>query len=211
MLIPRRSIYYGTKKRPLVLWSGGLDSTWLLERFKTPVDVLSINLLEGNERSIRALMEQKARESLKPHMLAHNYKEASINIDCGITVGDVVQTSWIAAQYAKHMNFTERDVILYGGNSDDDLIFSNFSNETAINKKRSVVDVFRIVYQYDHPPEYTWIKPEPSRLQQLQDLGEIANLTWSCRNPQQNSTTSQYEVCNECKPCVFINKAKQKV
>ena len=185
------------------MWSGGLDSTWTLERFAYPVDVLSVSMYQNDVRSLRVEKERKAREALKPHLLDHRFHEVEVQGSPG-ALDDVSYVAFFAALRSKELSFTGQEVVLYGGNCSDDFI----PNPEPVERQTAKVNaIFDAIYNGLPRPEYTWFKPEPSRTQQLKDLGSIADLTWSCRTPKLDQKSNSYVECGICLPCRSINKS----
>ena len=186
------------------MWSGGLDSTWTLSQFPDPVDVLSVNMvLRGEIDQKRADLEREARENIKPSFPQHRYQEISVKSDFNYYYGDCVQVAWWAAQHAFSLGLISGSRVLYGGNSDDDIAGKN--PEKVKRQTTKIEQIFDLVYNGSGcgVPQYTWLKPEPSRAQQIEDLGSIADLTWSCRQPDDGGNE-----CEECIPCRHISYAK---
>lgn len=188
----------------MILWSGGLDSTWLLSQQENPVDVLSIHLKHHAERSDRSTLESNARNRIKLLFPQHNYLNAKLEIETNYGIRDMINSVFIAGQYAWVMNYNENDRILFGANCDDDYnqSWDNVAKEIDLKMQHAL----KCSYGDSPIPNVTWDQNPPSRKQQLEDLGDIANLTWSCRNPQFKN--NKHVECLSCVPCIHINKAK---
>jgi len=187
------------------MWSGGLDSTWLLSKFDK-CDVLEIDLI-NSDGLIRHKLENEAREKIKP-LFSHTYYHASLDVSNWVTCTlDTINATFLSAQLAQHLNYSQHDKIWMGANCDDDAVC--YSHSELLIKKIAWTNCLKAVYKNNMHPEVAWFDPAPSRLKQLKDLGEIANLTWSCRDPK--ISNNEYVACGRCKPCRYISKAKREI
>ena len=186
--------------KTMILWSGGLDSTWLIAQQTEPVDILSIRLKNHADKD-RSELEETARNNLKQFFPQHNYMNASLEIETGYGIRDTINSLFIAGQYAKWLNYTQNDQILQGCNSSEDATSHALSNIGERIKQFEFA--VKASYGNELIPKLTWPDPAPSRLQELIDLAEIANLTWSCRKPNNSN------ICGQCVPCIHINSAKK--
>ena len=187
--------------KTMILWSGGLDSTWLLDQQQKPVDVLSVKLRHHADKD-RSDLELEAREKIKLFYPQHNYMTASLEIHTNFGIRDTINSLFIAGQYAKWLEYGPDDQILQGCNSSEDA--NAFSLEGLDERTRQFKFAVQASYGDIPMPKLTWPDPAPNRLKELQDLGNIADLTWSCRNP-----TSNNEICRRCIPCINIGNARK--
>ena len=189
----------------LILWSGGLDSTWLLEKFKlSPNVVLSIEIYNSWDNPLRQQCERNAREKIKNLYPQNTYLESSVDLSHSkLSTLDSFNCVFIASQFAASENCSE---IWLGANCDDDqqsFLQENFKPdlEQRIKMWNDLIKVGS--YRNFITPSLCWPDPAPSRIQQLVNLQDVADLTWSCRNPSSHLT-----ICGVCTPCKFISHAK---
>ncbi len=185
--------------KPLLLWSGGLDSTWALRELGA-INALSIALYTHGEQA-RATREAEARARLRPHFPSATFHDAALDISAS-TMGtlDTINAVFIAAQMARSLGMNARHEIWLGANCDDDAAI-----QSSLENRRECWDrLLWAVYRGGSRPRIVWPDPAPSRLQQLQDLGSLADQTWSCRDPKPHE-------CGACKPCLAIHAARRQL
>lgn len=186
----------------IVLWSGGLDSTWTLWKLLARPRVVALSVrLETSDGPLRQNLEANARARLKPHLAGVQFLDASMNIaSTDVPNKDTANCLYIAAQFAMGLRMGPSDTIWMGANADDDGCTGD--GDARWDAQRIVWNhLLKAAYQIGDPPRIDWISPAPTRAQQIADLGDLSKLTWSCRDPQPGE-------CGKCTPCRFIHSAR---
>lgn len=196
-------------KKPLVLWSGGVESTSLLLRLLTETDVEVvahfIEMVNPNRRysSERACVEElsKTLQGIRQF----EYSESSISI-CD---GKGINWDW-SIQYpigVAAMLYHKCDCVLRAGCLEDDwdgfvsngsITYHRPDPEPGFSHRRRAKQVALSVAANADPetvaPYLEWYKLPKYKL--VQHLGPLAEVTWSCRTP-----IGFRQECGKCHSC----------
>ncbi len=208
-------------RRYLVLWSGGLDSTWSLWTLlrETHGEVHAHHVIkrsrtdDGREASWGWAYERAAVRRMRPWLAAHArplvYSESEIDLTAFRAFArDTVTAVFLGAQAALTAGFGPEDVLVMGANGDEDR--SN-DDDPAVRWRtafRSLTwrSVVQAVYQADRTPEVTWLMPAPTRARQVADLSDaLAAMTASCRRPRRVAGPAEsFVACGVCVTCQAV-------
>ncbi|MEM7057933.1 MAG: hypothetical protein AAF557_10130 [Pseudomonadota bacterium] len=207
------------KGRCLVMWSGGLDSTWtlytLLRKTKLEIYTHHVNKKsrtdDGHEISHSLDYERQAIRRLQPWMAENvrgfEHSESFTDLTAFTTFArDMVTGVFFAAQAARSWGFTARDYIFMGSNGDEDETNSTEEHQ-VVRAEYNMISyryVLQSVFESDRTPEITWITPAPSRLEEVTSLPkDVVERTACCRNPKPNESNG-FVPCKTCKTCVSL-------
>ena len=209
-LVPRR------RGRSLVMWSGGLDSTYALARLLEQTDDevyahhihLNAPRDDGKARSRRCEFEAQAvsrlSSLLKSRYRGFDYSESRADLTAFPNFArDTATAMYFAAQLAMSRHFTPLERIVLGVN-DDDPRWRSGSELYAF--RRTVLNrVLRAVWESEDVPYLYLFDPRPSKSEEAAYLGaEISALTVSCRHPQTSGvgfTDDGLHPCGDCRKC----------
>jgi hypothetical protein len=209
-LMPRR------RGRSLVMWSGGLDSTYALARLLEQTDDevyahhihLNASRDDGKARSRRCEFEAQAvsrlSSLLKSRYRGFDYSESRADLTAFPNFArDTATAMFFAAQLAMSRQFTPLDRIVLGVN-DDDPRWRAGSEVYAF--RRAVLNrILRAVWESEDVPYLYVFDPRPSKAEEAAYLGaEISALAVSCRHPQTSGvgfTDDGLHPCGDCRKC----------
>jgi hypothetical protein len=209
-LVPRR------RGRSLVMWSGGLDSTYALARLLEQTDDevyahhihLNAPRDDGKARSRRCEFEAQAvprlSSLLKSRYRGFDYSESRADLTAFPSFArDTVTAMYFAAQLAMSRRFTPLERIVLGVN-DQDPRWRSGSELYAF--RRAVLNrILRGVWESEDVPYLYLFDPRPSKAEETAYLGEeISALTVSCRHPQTDGvgfTDDGLHPCGDCRKC----------
>lgn len=197
--------------RSLVLWSGGVDSTYTLLRLllETRDQVFSHHVaLQGEEPGDvlhrRTGLESQAIDALRSRIVARArvFRHTVSRVAAGPSApgGDAALLTFMAARTALALGFSVFDRILVGVNGDRDPGWHPDSAACALRRTR-MSRAIRAAYGCDEVPQiYLW-EPRPGRQDMLGYLGpELVSLTVSCRRPVAGEA-GELEPCGCCARC----------
>lgn len=209
------------RRKFLVMWSGGLDSTWTLYKLLTESDAeiyahhvckrsrsddgteLS-NALDYERQATRA-MQQYLSEAVRPF----SYSESFVDLTIFTTFArDMVTGVFFTTQAAMTWGFAPDDLIFMGSNGDEDK--TNSDDPALLYRAGFNMMMYRgvmqAVMQADRTPEITWLMPAPTRAEEIEDLPkEIVALAACCRNPIKSEDGS-FEACRKCVTCKSLGR-----
>ncbi len=201
--------------RSLVLWSGGVDSTYALKRllaetrdevFSHHVEVQRWNSGEGP--GLRSRFEALAIERLRDALAAETrgFVHTTSRVDlpaCGPVHGQAALLAFLGGLAAMGHGFTPFDRILVGVNADTDPGWDPDSAACALRRTR-LARALRAAWGGDEVPRvYLW-DPRPHKVAMVDYLGpRLAALTVSCRAPREapEDGTPGLAACGECGKC----------
>ena len=205
------------KRKSLVMWSGGLDSTYglvhLLRETNDEVYAHHMHRLAphdaGNRSSNACEHEAIAINKMRPY-IAKNFREfhhSESKVDLSQFTDfakDTGTTMFFAAQVAKSFGFTPADRILFTMNSDEDR--GNWTPGTSIYELRrmNLVAILKLVWGIEDVPYfYLWPEP-PSKQKEANYLPyELFQMTSSCREPRLDGEGNEI-TCGRCPECTTL-------
>lgn len=209
-LVPRR------RGRSLIMWSGGLDSTYALARVLEQTDDevyahhihLNAPRDDGKARSRRCEFEAQAVSRLstvlKSRYRGFDYSESRADLTAFPNFArDAATAMYFAAQLAMSRQFTPLERIVLGVNDDD----PRWRSGSELYAFRRVVlnRILRAVWESEDVPYLYVFDPRPSKAEEAEYLGaEISALTASCRHPQTSGvgfTDDGLHPCGDCRKC----------
>ena len=205
-------------RRYLVLWSGGLDSTWSLHTLlsRTDAKVFAHHVVKRSRTDDgRAVSEgwryeldavRRMRPWLEARVRGFAYSESMIDLTAFPRFArDTVTALFLASQAAKSWRLGPRDAFVLGGNADDDRLNDPAPEFYWRGAFRSLLSrqLVQAVMQEVRVPEVVTLLPAPTRARQVTDLpDELAAMTASCRNPRRDSGTElAFRPCGACVTC----------
>ncbi len=205
------------RTKSLVMWSGGLDSTYALVRVLEGSDdeVYAHHVRattrsdEGRRPSARGDYEARAVESLRA-LLADRYRpfeygESRIDIaDLAQPAPETTVAAFFAAQVALGHGFTPFDRILLGASHDDGRAWQPDSVAFAF-RRTVLLRTVRAVWESEEVPFVYLFNPRPTRQEEADALPlDLYAATASCRDPDPFETglgELRYRPCGVCPQC----------
>jgi hypothetical protein len=206
----------GRKVRSLVMWSGGLDSTYVLARLlqETADEVYAHHIHlnaprdDAKSRSRRCEFEAQAISRLvvpmKSRFRNFEYSESRADLTAfACFARDATSAMFFAAQLAMSRGFTPFDRILIGVDDED----PRWRPGTELYALRRTLmnRILRAVWESEEIPYLYVFYPRPSRADAFEYLGkELAPLTVSCRHPEAGGVgfgEDALRPCNACSKC----------
>ena len=210
--------------RSLVMWSGGLDSTYalarLLEETSDEVYAHHIHLNaprdDSKSRSRRCEFEAQAISRLVAPMKSRyrhfEYTESRADLTAfPCFARDTTTAMFFAAQLAMSRGFTPFDRIIVGVDDED----PRWRPGTELYALRRTLlnRILRSVWESEEIPFLYVFYPRPSRADAYAYLGEdLAPLTVSCRHPEAGGlgfADDNLRPCNACAKCRSRAKLEQ--
>ena len=173
-----------TQKKYLVLWSGGLRSTWtlyfLLSQTGAAIHAHHVNLMSrgpdgliSRNHDTEKAATRAMQSWLADHVRRFPYSESFVDLTAfEPRARDEVVCLYLGAQAAMSWGFLPSDSLMLGNGED----ISAPGERTALveNRRRFRALTYRrvveAVLQSERVPEVSWIMPTPSRAQQIADL-----------------------------------------
>lgn len=204
------------RTRSLVMWSGGLDSTYALARLLRDSDNdvyahhIHLNALredDGKSRSRRCEYEAQAVSQmlvpLKSSFGAFEYSESRADLTAFSSFArDSATAMYFAAQLAMSRRFTPFDRIVLGVNDSDPRWRSG--TELYAYRRSLLNRILRAVWESEEVPYLYVMDPRPSKIGAMEYLGaELAMLTVSCRYPKSGVSFGEDDMrsCGTCPKC----------
>ena len=197
--------------RSLVLWSGGVDSSYSLLRvlretgdevFTHHVQLLSAG--SGGDLPLRVALEGRAIDALREAITQRerHFRHTTSRVDPGLAGagGGAALLAFMAARVALVSGFTPFDRILLGVNADRDPGWNPDTAACALRRAR-LAGAIRAAFGCDEVPHvYLW-EPRPAKAHMLAYLGqELAALTVSCLTPAAGEAGVP-TACGACARC----------
>jgi 7-cyano-7-deazaguanine synthase in queuosine biosynthesis len=204
------------KVRSLVMWSGGLDSTFalarLLEETGDEIHAHHIHLNaprdDSKSRSRRCEFEAQAISRLvapmKSRYRSFEYTESRADLTTfSCFARDTTTAIFFAAQLAMSRGFTPLDRIVVGVDDEDPRWRPG--SELYTLRRMLLNRILRAVWESEEIPFLYVFYPRPSQADAFAYLGgELASLTVSCRHPQAGApgfSDDALRPCNTCSKC----------
>jgi 7-cyano-7-deazaguanine synthase in queuosine biosynthesis len=216
-------------RRSLLLWSGGLDSTYSLVRLlrTTKDQVFTHHVQCRGVDAWRGEYERRAIDRLRS--VLRNCDRSFVHTRCCLDLLelsgrgiDISLLAFMAGQAAMSHGLTPFDRILVGVNGDRDPGWDPDSAACALRRRR-IAGALRAAWGCDEVPQvYFWL-PRPSQAEMLSTLGkELRALTVSCLRPSpgpltaghgagatQTVTTNNSRTLHACGECAKCGRAKR--
>ncbi len=220
----RAAISGSRKIRSLVMWSGGLGSSYalarLLQESGDQVYAHHIHLNaprdDANSRSRRCEFEAQAISRLVVPMKSRyrdfEYSESRADLTAfPCFARDTTTAMYFAAQLAMSRGFTPFDRILVGVDDEDPRWRAG--TELYALRRMLMNRMLRAVWESEEIPFLYVFYPRPSRADAFAYLGEeLAPLTVSCRHPEAGGlgfADDALRPCNACPKCRSRAKLEQ--
>lgn len=206
-------------RKYLVMWSGGIDSTWslftLLKNTNDPVfahHVCKRSRTDDGQHLSRGFEYERAAvramiDWFGTYTRGFTYSESYIDLTCFPHFArDTITAAFMGAQAAMSWDFGEHDKLVMGtngtedeGNSDDPRVVYRTRFRSLMNQQ-----TIQAVMQRDAVPDFAWIMPAPTRAQQIEDLPpDLLKLTASCRAPIE-AGDGTFVRCGVCATCEVL-------
>ena len=199
--------------RSLVMWSGGLNSTYALARLldETRDEVFAHHIHlnaprdDGKTRSRRCEFEAQAISRLVAPLRTRyrnfEYSESRADLTAfPIFARDATTAVFFAAQLAMSRGFTPLDRILIGVDDED----PRWRPGTELYALRRILinRILRAVWESEEVPYFYVFHPRPARADVFAFLGdELAPLTVSCRHPEAGELGFVDDDLRPCRAC----------
>ncbi len=197
------------KKKVLVLWSGGIDSTAVLKMYleRTDYNIIALKIVYSTSSinvSERIQKELQAINLLLPHLLnirEFEYKFLTINNPNQCFGADVPIFGTLAIYPAQSFGATE---IVIGFVSDvrEEQMKYVLQKITKLNK---IADLFYSDNKKYWKRKPTFVIPEfyNTKKKYILELGNLVSLCWFCRNPKEADNTNG---CGHCHTCNHVKR-----
>jgi 7-cyano-7-deazaguanine synthase in queuosine biosynthesis len=200
------------RPKSLVMWSGGLDSTYTLVRLlkETDDEVFAHHVHrnarrdDGTDLAATCEYERQAATVMRTYMSEHyrpfTYSESSIDLTAfSAFARDTATSMFFAAQAAMTYQFSPFDRIMIGVNRDEDARWIE-NTETYKFRRMMVNQMLKAVWESEDVPFFYLWTPRPTKQAEADYLPlELFQLTASCRNPSREG--ARWIVCGTCAEC----------
>ncbi len=206
------------KRKTLVMWSGGLDSTYGLVRLlrETNDDVYAHHISRyalddtGKKKTYTAPYEDRAISFMHPILLSRyrefHFDSSSVNLTSFRNFArDTSTAMFFSAHSALSHSFCRKDRILLSMNSDEDKSW-NPGSEIYQFLRAYTVRILRLIWgNEDHPQCFLWPYP-PTKQEEVNYLpDDIFKFTASCRNPSYDDEVDTFSSCQRCPECITLS------
>lgn len=209
-------------RKSLVMWSGGLDSTYGLVRLlATTKDVVYAHHIHrhakhdsGVRSSETCAYEADAIVRMRPWIHARvrpfEYSESVVDLTAFSRFArDTATAMFFAAQATKMHGFTPADRILLSMNADEDASW-NPGSELYWYLRMITIQMLKLVWQSEDVPECFLWEPPPTKQQEVDFLPpELTTMTASCRDPRRlepaRNGTDGWALCGTCAECQTLS------
>lgn len=189
------------RKRALVLFSGGLDSTFALWKLMCEGREFDIMYVNAGQHLFKQRAERASRDdvlrALSNHQALPNYRDITpvnnVNINAGVAIGFSQPISWLVAALEvvdPHLH----DEVIIGYVSGDQIAYVLHELETAWNSLWKVVKMgppiplsFPLIYKF-----------KQDMLKELPD--DVIEQTWMCECPELDG--DDLVECQRCPACI---------
>jgi 7-cyano-7-deazaguanine synthase in queuosine biosynthesis len=195
------------KKRVLILWSGGIDSTSILKFYleKTDFEIvaLKIKYITTSKSKNRILKECEAIEKLNPFLQLirpFQFETMLIEVPTIMAGVDVLQFGNLAIYPCNSFN-CEEIVISFTTDAHNEK-YSDYQ-VSKLNK------IAEILYNgnnniWNKQPKFIVHPFLNTKKIYIENLGELIKYTWFCRRAK---TADIYNGCGECHSCLHVKKS----
>lgn len=209
------------RRKYLVMWSGGLDSTWTLHELlsKSEADVFAHHVAkrsrsdDGEEISSSFDYERTAVRNMlgwmSDNLRPFEFSESFVDLTAFPSFArDMTTSIFMSTQAAMSWGFTPDDRIFMGSNGDED--DTNSTEPSNLYRAESNMMLYRgmmqAVTQADRTPEITWLMPAPTRHTEITDLPDaLVEMAACCRHPLADGS-GDYLPCGTCVTCKSLGK-----
>lgn len=205
--------------KSLVMWSGGLDSTYGLVRLlsETKDDVyahhIDRNALHdsGKRTAPTCEYEAEAIEKMRPYIAStyrsFHYSESAVDLTAFETFArDTTTSMFFAAHVAKSYGFTRMDRILLSMNSDEDSQW-NPGSELYSFLRMTTIQVMKLVWGSEDVPQcFLWPEPPTKQIEADYLPIDLFWMTASCRDPEPSG--EDWKLCGTCPECVTLSSVR---
>lgn len=203
--------------KSLVMWSGGLDSTYTLVRLLNETDDevyahhVHRNARRDDGRDLAATCDYERDaiavmlEYIRKHYRPFTYSESSIDLTAfSAFARDTATSMFFAAQAAMTYQFSPFDRIMIGVNRDEDKRW--IENTEAYKFRRMMVNqMVKAVWESEDIPFFYLWTPRPTKQEEADYLPlELFRLTASCRDPKRDD--EGWVLCGKCPECSTLAK-----
>ena len=207
--------------RSLVLFSGGIDSTYSLVRLlKETQDLVyahHVNFIDsdsGPEYTNIDSVAWSVREPvewIRTHLRDFEYSQSLVDLSMFATCArENTSLMYFAAQAAMNYGFSPFDRILLGVNADTD---PGWHPDSAVYawRRTLLVRMLRSVWECDEVPHLYFWSPRPSKHAMLEYLPtELGKLTFSCSSPVKDQSNPGNRVaCGSCLRCQWRSRVNR--
>ena len=193
----------------LILWSGGLDSTSVLKYYleQTDFEIVTLNVryLMKNNRS-RQDLENESIKKLLPELLKirkFKHLQSTLELDIITMFMDV----YTIGVHCFNISIAEScNEIVFGFVEDVRPGNIELHTETCRDLNK-MIEIFFNMHKKRSPifkvlPVFVMSKFVTNKKEYIKNLGNLMELTWSCRDPKDN------QPCGNCTPCKHIKMSK---
>ncbi|MGB3313663.1 MAG: hypothetical protein WBB85_04580 [Albidovulum sp.] len=207
-----------TARKTLVMWSGGLDSTYGLVRLLRESDdeVYAHHISRyarddtGQSMTQTANYEDRAVHAMRPIVekayRPFTFTQSAVNLLAFRNFArDTSTAMFFAAHAAMSHDFSGQDRILLSMNSDEDKSW-NPGSELYDFLRAATIRVLRVTWGGDgHPRCFLWDHPPAKRDEAAYLPEQLVTLTASCRNPHHDQASNTFGRCQACPECVSLS------
>lgn len=210
------------RRKTLVMWSGGLDSTYGLIRLlgQTDDDVFAhhIHRHARHDTGVRpadtCVYEAEAIANMRKWLAVNcrpfTYSESVVDLTCfSAFARDTATAMFFAAQATRMHGFTPDDRILLSMNSDEDASW-NPGSEIFWFLRIVTIQMLKLVWRSEDAPECFLWEPPPTKQAEIDLMpAELTAMTASCRDPKRwppEAGKNGWRLCGECAECRTLSK-----
>ena len=212
------------RRKSLVMWSGGLDSTWTLVKMlrDSDDDVYAHHVHkrsrtdDGKQVSNLFQAESAAIKAMRAHLAAHYrpfaFSESAVDLTAFSTFArDNTTALFFTLQAAMTWGFQQTDQILTGANGDTDDDDANYSSDVTRYRTqyRRLLwhNLAQAVMQTERVPDMTWLMPAPKRQEEADLIGpDLFRMVVYCRHPVVEGEA--FLPCGDCVTCKAMAKVR---
>ena len=205
------------RPKSLVMWSGGLDSTYTLVRLlkETEDEVFAHHIHrnarrdDGKDLAATCEYEREAVAAMRAYINRHyrsfSYSESAVDLTAfSAFARDTATSMFFAAQAAMTYQFSPFDRIMIGVNRDEDTRWIEHT-ETYKFRRMMVNQMLKAVWESEDVPFFYLWTPRPTKQAEADYLPlELFRLTASCRSPTREG--ARWVVCGTCAECSTLSK-----
>ena len=209
------------RRKTLVMWSAGLDSTYGLIRLlsETGDEVFAHHIHrharhdEGTRPADTCRYEAEAIERMRPWIEANYrpfaYSESVVDLTAFSSFArDTATAMFFAAQATRMHGFSPADRILLSMNSDEDASW-NPGSELYWYLRQVTIRLLKLVWRSEDVPECFLWDPPPTKQAEIDFLPmELTDMTASCRDPKhvnEDETEKGWRHCGICAECQTLS------
>ncbi|WP_374650300.1 hypothetical protein [Dongia sp.] len=213
------------RRKSLVMWSGGLDSTYGLMRLLTTTDddVYAHHIHRqarhdsGRKAALTLPYEAEAIGRMTPWIRARyrgfTYSESNVDITAFPKFArDTATSMFFAGLVTRRYGFGPQDRILLSMNRDEDREW-NPDSEKYWFLRMITLQTLKLVWQSEEVPDAFLWAPPPSKQEEIDFLPpDLVAMTASCRDPKAVKESSTglltWQTCGTCDECKTLSGAR---